>query len=39
MCALDYAKEGVTSLAEVIRLAGGLEGRGTPDLELSISDS
>jgi MSHA biogenesis protein MshE len=40
LCALDYAADGVTSLAEVLRLAGGVEGGAPPpDLELSISDA
>jgi MSHA biogenesis protein MshE len=39
MCALDYAEQGTTSLAEVIRLAGGLEGLSVvTDLDLSLSD-
>ncbi len=40
MCALDYAEQGVTSLSEVIRLAGGMEGEpSVPDLELNMSDA
>jgi len=36
MCALDYAEQGTTSLAEVIRLAGGMENLDiTPDLEIN----
>jgi len=39
MCALDYAEKGTTSLAEVIRLAGGLEGLSVvTDLDLSLSE-